>query len=245
MDRRRSYSSSKRVSRKSSKRGFREFKRSTWAPRLTMRGQGPHYQIDGPPQSIMQKLRYVGTGSLITSAIAGNETSVTYPLDPFAISGVLAPTNHQPTGFDQWSTIYNSFRVRATRVRITFQANPATSNINACWFASTIVPPGSGFAFPDYVSVAADPRSKSGVGHSYNSGVTVHKHYNTLQMLAGAVDPTDDNYTGTGSAAAPTSGSLIMYIRNGPNPQSVQGAYQVDIKFYLEFFNPLGLPKST
>lgn len=244
--RRRSYTtSSKRVSRKSHKRAFREFKRSSWAPRLSLAGQGPRYQIDGPPQSIMQKLRYVGTGSLITAAVAGNETVVTYPLDPFAVGGILAPTNHQPTGFDQWATLYANWRVRATRIRITFQANPATSNVNSCWFASTIIPPSGGTGYPDYVSAAQDPRSKSGVGSSYNSGITVHKHYNTLQMLAGAVDPTDDVYTGSPTAGANSQATLFMIVRNGPNPQGIQGAYQVDIKFYMEFFSPLGMPKST
>jgi len=244
MDRRRSYSSSKRVSRKANKRNFREFKRSTWAPRLSFGGQGPRYQIDGPPQSIMQKLRYTGTGALVTAAVAGSEAGVTYPLDPFAIASVLAPTGHQPTGFDQWSTMYNSFRVRAWKIRVMFQGNPATSNLNGCFFASTVVAPGAGNALTQYIDVAQDPRSKSGVGHSIHSGITVHKHYNSLQMLAGNVDPTDDVYTGTSAAGAPAFAQLIMFCRNGVNPQSLQGQYQIDIKFYMEFFAPLGVPKS-
>nr|CRY97425.1 hypothetical protein [uncultured prokaryote] len=244
-NRRRSYTASnKRVTRKHFKRGFREFKRG-WQPSLTMAGQGPHYRIDGPPQSILQKLRYTGTGALVTSAIAGNEQSIVYPLDPNAIASLLAPTGHQPTGWDQWQTLYSQARVRASRVRITFQANPATSNNNSIFFASTVLVPGASSGLVQYVDVAQDPRSKSGVGHSIGSGVTVHKHYNTLQMLAGAVDPTDDAYTITGTSAAPLFGSVVMIVRNGNNPQSMNGTYQIDIKFYMEFFAPINVPRST
>lgn len=244
-NRRRSYTTSnKRVTRKHFKRDFRSFKRG-WQPSLTMAGQGPHYRIDGPPQSILQKLRYTGTGALVTSAVAGNEAAVTYPLDPIAIQSVLAPTGHQPTGWDQWTTLYSQARVRATRVRITFQGYPGTTNPNSVFFASTILVPGAASSIVQYIDVAQDPRSKSGVAQQYNSGVTVHKHYNTLQMLAGAVDPTDDAYTITGTSAAPLFGSVYMITRNGNAPQTVNGTYQIDIKFYMEFFAPINNARST
>lgn len=245
MDRRRSHSA-KRVSRKDNKRGYREFKRNAWSPHLRFGAQGQALRIDGPPQNMMQKLRYVGVGSLVSAAIAGNESGVTYNLDPFDIVGTLAPTAHQPTGFDQWSTIYSTWRVRAYKLRITAQALPSVaSNFNSCTFASTIIPPGSATALSGYVDVAQDARSKSGVCQSYYSGITTHKHYYSLQSLAGNVDPLDDVYTGTNAAAAGQYPKLLMFIRNGSQPQGLSVLYQVEIKFYMEFFSPTANSKST
>lgn len=245
--RRRSYSgSNKRVSRKQNKRGYREFKRNAWSPQLSIAGQGQINRRDGIPPSMLQKLRYAGVSQIATPASSYGENGVSITLDPFGIGTAGLPVTHQPSLFDQFMTLYNNYRVRAYKVRITANASPpSVSTASATWFGSVILAPGvSGAAVTSYLALAADPRAKSGLCHRSDAGITVHKHYYSLQALAGNVDPTDDAYTGSSSASPPLITNLQLVAKSdvGTNISTVY--FQVDVKFYVEFFNPLSVAVS-
>lgn len=228
----------KPVTRKYAKRDWKELKRSPsfrLPPTNFGLGAGQRNRSDGLPQSIMQKLRYTGTGSVVTTNVLNNFSAVTYFLDPYNIRTQSAPVAHQPTFFDQWGALYTNQRVRAWKVRITAQCSSASP----AYFGSTFVAPGNtGGNITTYLDLAQDYRAKSGIVHNTGSGVTVHKHYHTLRDLAGNVDPTDDTYGGTQLAPAVEYPLLIMGATN--SAAQVSGvAYQVDIVFYVEFYSPI------
>jgi len=239
--RNRSYSvSTKRVSRKQNKRGYREFKRNAWSPRVTIAGQGQVNRRDGIPPSMLQKLRYTGVTQLTTPVGAYAEQGLSFNLDPQSIVTAGLPNTHQPTLFDQMMTLYQNYRVRAYKVRVQATANTSGS-AQGVWFGSCVVPPGvSAAAVTAYLALAQDSRGKSGICHHTNSGITVHKHYYSLMALAGNVDPTDDAYTGSATAAPPLIPTMVSVAKADAAPVTAADIYlQYDIKFYVEFFNPL------
>lgn len=250
--RRRSYTvSTKRVSRKQNKRGYREFKRNAWTPSLSIAAQGQSNRRDGIPPSMLQKLRYTGVTELVLAGSSYSENGVTITLDPFGILSAGLPTTHQPTYFDQFMTLYTNYRVRAYKVRIQSNCLPQPPSTNTApgtaWFSSTIVAPQSGPSAPPvtgYLGNAQDARSKSGLCQRADAGITTHKHYHTLIALAGNVDPTDDAYTGSSTASPPLSPLLIMVARSDSGTQAMDVFVQLDIKFYVEFFNPLPITTS-
>jgi len=63
--------------------------------------------------------------------------------------------------------------------------------------------------------------------------------------LAGNVDPTDDAYTGSASAPPPLSATMNLVAKTDAVPSTASDVFiQVDIKFYVEFFNPLTVATS-
>jgi len=244
-NRRRSYSvSTKRTSRKDNKRGYREFKRNAFSPRVAIPGQGQVNRRDGIPPSMLQKLRYTGITQLTTPAAAYGEQGLSFNLDPQSIGTAGLPVTHQPTLFDQFMTLYTNYRVRAYKVRV--QASAASTFTAFCWFGSCVIPPGvSGAPVSGYLPLAQDPRSKSGLCMQTTAGVTTHKHYYSLMSLAGNVDPTDDAYTGSASAPPPLSATMNLVAKTDAVPSTASDVFiQVDIKFYVEFFNPLTVATS-
>lgn len=248
--RRRSYTvSTKRISRKQNKRGYREFKRNAWTPSLSIAGQGQINRRDGIPPSMLQKLRYSGITELQLAASSYSENGIQVDLDPRGIVSAGLPTGHQPTYFDQFMTLYTNYRVRAYKVRI--QANnlpqpPSTNTAPATAFiASSISPPGvAAGPISGYISLAQDARSKSGLCQRADAGITTHKHYHTLIALAGNVDPTDDTFTGTASASPPQIPVLLVTARSDSGTNAIDVFISIDIKFYVEFFNPLAVTNS-
>ncbi len=248
--RRRSYTvSTKRVSRKQNKRGYREFKRNAWTPSLSIAGQGQINRRDGIPPSMLQKLRYSGVTEIALAATAYVEGGATVTLDPYGIVSAGLPTTHQPTYFDQMMTLYTNYRVRAYKVRVEASALPAPPQTNTAagvtFFGSVIVPPGVvSSPVTGYLALAQDSRSKSGLCRRSDAGITTHKHYHTLLALAGNVDPTDDAYTGSATASPPLIPNLVIVGKNSANAVAMDIAVQIDVKFYVEFFNPLSVATS-
>lgn len=243
--RRRSYTvSTKRVSRKQNKRGYREFKRNAWTPQLNIAGQGQINRRDGIPPSMLQKLRYSGVTQISVAGTAYAEAGLSFILDPYGIFSAGLPTNHQPTLFDQFMTLYTNYRVRAYKVRVQAASLPdppatATSPTIA-YFGSVVVPPGVvGGPLTAYIPLAQDSRGKSGICQRADAGITTHKHYYSLQSLSGNVDPTDDAYTGSSTASPPLVPTMNLVGKGDATALAANISVQIDVKFYVEFFNPL------
>jgi len=249
--RRRSYSvSTKRLSRKQNKRGYREFKRNaSWSPHLTIAGQGQVNRRDGIPPSMLQKLRYTGLTTLSSAATAYAEVGFNLLLDPRDVLSAALPTGHQPTLFDQFMTLYTNYRVRAYKIRFQASCLPGgaatATQPSTGFFGSVVVPPGvAAAAVSSYLALAQDSRGKSGLCQRGDAGITTHKHYYSLVSLSGTVDPTDDAYTGSAAAAPPLVPNAYVVFKNDGNALANDFTTQMDVKFYVEFFNPLAVATS-
>lgn len=123
---------------------------------------------------------------------------------------------------------------------------PPPTPLLACVTLPVPSPP-PGVAAPGisgYISLAQDARGKSGLCQRADAGITTHKHYHTLVALSGTVDPTDDAYTGSSSASPPLIPTLLITARSDAGTQAMDVFLTIDIKFYIEFFNPLAVTTS-
>jgi len=247
--RRRSYThSNKRVSRKYNKRAYREFKRS-WTPHVTIPGQGQVNRRDGIPPSMLQKLRYTGVTEIEVVNTPWGENGIQIVLDPRGIIGAGLPVTHQPSLFDQFMTLYTNYRVRAYKVRVqgTVLPQPPSTNTTpvTAFLGSVVVPPGVAPALvTGYLALSQDPRGKSGLCMRGDAGITTHKHYYSLMSLSGNVDPTDDAYTGSETVNPPLTPTLVIVTKSDGGTSYADMTLQIDIKFYVEFFNPRAVATS-
>jgi len=198
-------------------------------------GAGQRNRSDGLPPSMMQKLRYTGYGTLVTTSTINNFSAYTYNLDPYAIRAMSAPIAHQPTFFDQYGGLYTNQRVRAWKIKISFNNN----NLAPAPVASTLVAPGnSGALITSFYDLSQDNRAKTGLMGGVGAPAVVQKHYHSVRSLAGNVDVTDDTYGGSQNTPAAEYPLLVLGTTNY-TATVTSCPYIVEITFFVEFYSPI------
>ncbi len=191
------------------------------------------------PDSIRVQLKYV-------EEVSVNTTVTDYGTYVFRLNDLYDPnytsTGHQPTGFDQWMSIYNRFRVDKVRVRVT--ASPTSTYVSDKW-TMTLSPQSSTTSTTSIQSTAEDPRSKTVLVSAYQHG-TIENVFD-LRRLFGVSKELygSSNYTGTGTSS-PNSIYYLHIFVSGWNitPTSGYCVLLVELEFDCLIYERLNVAPS-
>lgn len=169
-------------------------------------------------------------------------------VDPDATGGGL-----QPTGFDQWSALYNRFRVMGSAIEVKVSVRPNSSVNNKklmllvfpATFHNTTGVNWRDLAGNKYMSMKSIPGVNSG-------GTCIIKKYMSTRKIYGLskTQVSDDNYTGTTAGVQP---SKLWYWNTWTGPfddsnLNIQDATNLEINvkliYYVKFFDRKTLPLS-
>ncbi len=191
------------------------------------------------PDRVLTKLRYFE--SLVLDVALGVATYV------FRLNSVHDPdftgTGHQPTGYDQWSSFYQNWRVLRASFHLKLgrdedSAVPAVINVG--------VGPAPATTAPTYLAMLLeDPRATWGQISNTGPGIDIRGAYDirTLFGLSRAQFADVAYQSAVGSNPTNTY-YLIIFVElpNGANTVDVSGG--ILLEYEVEFFNRVNLSPS-
>lgn len=215
----------------------------------------------GPtPTDVFVKLKVIGDFNVTTAANTYNSvTSMINFLNPIQVSGLFT---QQPTGWDQWSALYQRFTVLGSKCSaIVLNSQAYTGMISA-----TLIPSQNTQA---QMVAAMDGSAGSGLGRGMgpianqyaqtkyisnyqgNNNMVFLKKYIKTKTLFQAKDVVDDpDFTGTtqaasGGAAKPVNDAwwyLLLQVSNASASPVLN--VRVNCTYYVKFSSPLVLTAS-
>jgi len=143
----------------------------------------------------------------------------------------LTGTGQQPLGYDQWSQMYDNYRVHGSAV-VMRVANLGTSST-----AISITPTNASTGGSTYVDTISNPFSKNRIlGPTTGMGIGILKNYMKTVKMVGEKIFNNDNYAAS-TAANPTTSwfwALAFFAMDGLT--TVDLSVEVKINYYVEFF---------
>lgn len=180
-------------------------------------------------------LTQANTNVLQTAAYSGNNL-----YDPD-----LPEVGNQPKYFDTFcgaadgTAPYRSFRVLASKIKVTFMPDPTLSAANNLMTAFVMpIDSSGGYAPTSIVDVMERPNCKYVV-----LGNTGAAYYKTISMycrtraIFGSVDPLDPDYQADYNTEPPRKWQWYMGICNIQAGGLAKCILRVQIKYYCQFFN--------
>lgn len=216
-------------------RAIRQKKRRRSSPRVTItRG------VSLVPDRYMCKLRYVSVEPTRLGGAAQNaiDFSGNSAYDP-DVTGV----GHQPNGFDQFTALYDKYRVMGSSIKIWFVANESTVAAANC--VVSVAPSTSAGVGTSINLLAEQARAKVKVMGSYQGRgqIAFLKHYMSTRKLMGIskAKAADDDYSGTcgnlGSGSSPAQQWYWLVSRTSMDESTVGHVEAlVKITYYVAFW---------
>lgn len=184
------------------------------------------------------RLHYADTFTVTTSVGPGIGNAI------FNLNGLFDPDSsgvgHQPMGFDQFSTLYNRYRVFNTHW--TIRMSPSASNGAA--FHGVVVPVNATSAFTSFVTAAEQTYSKSRIFNSYKP-LEIRGNIDMAQLNGKTSEAyASDDTTQAQTNANPTEFLGLHCLVFEPAGAGVAIQYQIHLIFDVEFEDPLVLAQS-
>lgn len=221
----------KNVRRRSNRRGARRGKIST----LVLKGPSI------VPDRMFTKLKYNLTRTLdpapaaatVTYAFRGNSL-----YDPeYSVGG------QQPMGYDQWTALYNQYRVHASSISIKFMS---TSSTEAGGFTKIVLFPSTTPASGSYSGNNEQPYSRSiflannGINQGYLRGKMLTKKMLGIKSVA-----YDEDLAGVTGSDPAKQWYWILYGSSINDLANIAGVYMdIKVTYFTEFFGRVQLARS-
>lgn len=192
----------------------------------------------GFPDRLSTKLIY---GDVITLTVpAGGLASNTFRLNSL-YDPDLTNVGHQPQWFDQLANVYQRYRVKGSKITVTFTTGfeSTSTTFAGPWMCGVTTSATSTLNASSYQTLTEDANSVSTMMGSKNGGNNVKTLSNTFTPMRDlGIDSYDDTL-----AAATSSNPVSMFYGHvwiKDAYQSTNAAYatiQIKIEFTCEFFN--------
>lgn len=187
------------------------------------------------------KLKY---NEIVNFTNAGNFGAYTFTGNGMYDCNITS-TGTQPTGYDQYSGYYFSYRVMGSRITVkacSAVAHPCVIGVLPCIDYLTISAAGIN-------TVVREPRSKNMYLASNATTVGVINHYQSTKSAYGERDINETDYEGnTGNIGVGSNPQNIWYwlilAANVDGAAGVGAPIHVEIEYYVEFFHRVDLATS-
>lgn len=147
----------------------------------------------------------------------------------------VAVGGHQPAGFDQWAAFYRSYKVFASSIKVTVNANG--SGTAATTIAAAIVPNVTSTSLGLGVrTIAENGQSVFGVGGASGQAPLVLTNYRTSKKMF-ARDIRNERDCGALTSADPAAGwfwHLAFQVNDAAT--TMDSIVTVEIKYWAEFY---------
>jgi hypothetical protein len=149
------------------------------------------------------------------------------------------PIAKQPPGFKQLMTLYDRYRVHASKIEITFF--PYDEPVQPQTIRATIVPLEDITGYPATQNFADYPHSRTGFIQSLLTGsqCTLSNTMHTKKILAtkDIIDDPTYQYSGVFTTDPPKQWWWMINLNNFSGMGQVRILWQVKITYYTEYFN--------
>lgn len=230
-----------RYRRKSGKKGYRRTSRR-------IKGRVPTTLVQRAPtgqpfpQRFITKLRYVSdainvvTGSCYDRVIRGNNL-----YDPD-----FTGTGHQPMGFDQFATLYNTYRVLGAKITARLVPRDATAGSQNIFFGLIPNLSSTSLSSSTYSALREQPFSKFNFRTLYQGSSTIKKYISTSQIegVRKSVVRADDKYASL-TTTGPTMEwywHVVCGTMDGSSTNNFTMYFEVD--YYVAFEGRAALAQS-
>lgn len=191
------------------------------------------------PSRYITKMKYAQAVTLSGTGMQTYQWNLNSIFSPSRTGG---PGSHQPHGFDQFSPLYNRYRVFATRYVVTV----ANDNYNIHY---AVLPSNS--AIPPITNVSEARENPRCQYACQNPGGTLKKITGKVNLpaLTGRTKSqymSDDSYQSIIAASPTEIMSLSVYSQglNDDTGVSMSHTINVLLEYYVEFFDPISLDQS-
>lgn len=230
--------------KKAAKGNGRSFKRKfkTGAPRsLVPRGT---FASSPYPSTLNKVLTYTDNFYSLNQSLTDVIATVIYSGNSMYDPDVTQVGN-QPKYFDSFcgaadgTAPYRSYRVLASKIKVTFMPDPTLTSANNLMTAFVLpIDSGGGYSPINIIDVMERPYCKYAV--LGNTGASFMKSISMFcksRSIFGTVDPTDDEFAGDWNTDPTRKWQWYIGLQN-IQPSGVSKALvRVQIKYYCQFFN--------
>lgn len=192
------------------------------------------YKTIGPPKAMRCKLQFITYRTVNVAASAFDSKSLSI--------NNIGTAGQQPLYFDQYSTMYQRYRVYGMRVLVKAAVATSTSNL---FMPTLVICPYIGNPSWGYdIDVIASQKGSVMKIMTPAQGQTYFKHYYSVATVAGVTKRTvaeDDQYAAKTSGAAADVKPLQecnvgVYLQNRDGTASITYTLEIQQVFYVKFF---------
>lgn len=170
--------------------------------------------------------------------------------DPRSFAAWLTPSWDQPTGFDQWLTLYEKYTVYAVKIKVVVDNSSVGDvimgmypNTTATQFSNTTL---NNYDYQSFENIASSPGGAVffiGADGSVSSRIVYRKYFVLKSWFGNLWD--DDAQSGT-AGASPTNLFYWnwLYVQTGWGANAYNLFSRFKIKFYVKFTSPIVLGQS-
>lgn len=188
------------------------------------------------PDRSFTKLRYSSLSALTYAGFAvpaSAQIRINSLFDPD-----LTGAGHQPLAFDEYSAIYNRYRVYGMKWKITFSNRDTTYQAEVAIQARPNVATHSNM---DTIYEAPYTNRKATLGiEGSGQAVRVLSGYTSVSKIRGvnkSVVKNDDQYSALITANPAITPALTLYMQNTSTTTAITVAYRVELEYFCEFYD--------
>lgn len=202
------------------------YRRKTYSRR---NARVPRRMLTEIPQSKYVKLKYCDV--LAGTVVAGSYA--TWPFQTSCFDPYVSAGGHQPLGFDQWSTMFYSYRVMGMSYTITCQSTTIHSRLTCVAYANI-----DAYSITLLSSALERKYSRSATFGADRDGRM--KGYVSVAKLWGlplSVIKTEDNYSAL-VTANPVNLAYLNFSVYNPTAANAEVILNVQLNYFVEFYRP-------
>jgi len=148
-------------------------------------------------------------------------------------------TGHQPFGFDQWKSIYGNYRVFASSIKCTFNAQTSTSGVTETFRAAVVPRLVTTSLASDIPAWTEAPWVQTATGNLFRP--TVLNQYMSTAKIS-SVSPSavasEDNYQAASSANPTDQWYWHIYVQTGDSSTTSNILVDVELVYYAQLEAP-------
>jgi len=199
-----------------------------------------------PAKSKQVTLKYCDTHN-VNGGAAGLAAEVVYRAND-AFDPYFTGAGHQPYGFDQWTLVYKSFCVVASRIKVS--ANTTTSANDACVAGVYISKTSTAYSSDPFACLELNTCSDSMLVGNFSTGKDrpmIKAACNVVPFFGkdSKADLLDDEDACGSSTASPTDVAYYhLWVAGVNNSDPAAANYLVQLEYDVIFFDPISPAQS-
>lgn len=195
----------------------------------------------GVPSSMFTKLRYNGiySASIGTGGLSTRIWSLNNLYDP-DVSGI----GGQPLFFDQYTSMYRSYRVYGVKVMAVFSFGSSTNN---CYHPTVCMVPSTSSSSTSDINVAVSMKGASWTTVVPSQGKARFSKYYSIASYFGVSKKAvqgEDNFSALTGAAPANQLYFHMYAFNNDATNTFPMTTELRLTYYVKFYSPVQVAAS-